>query len=69
MSKGLNGIDLESMGGFVEAVKASYPFYYIRLAGGLLYFGGMVLMAWNVFKTVAAGRAVADPVPAALAHA
>jgi cbb3-type cytochrome oxidase subunit 1 len=30
---------------FVESVKATYPFYVIRLAGGLLYLGGMLIMA------------------------
>jgi cytochrome c oxidase cbb3-type subunit 1 len=54
---------------FVESVKATYPFYYIRLTGGVLYLAGMVLMAWNTFKTVAAGRAISDRVPAAVAHA
>ncbi len=53
----------------VESVKATLPFYLIRLSGGLLYLGGMCLMAYNMFKTIAAGRAVADPIPAALAHA
>jgi cytochrome c oxidase cbb3-type subunit 1 len=48
---------------FVESVKATLPFYLIRLVGGLLYLGGMVVMTWNMFKTIAAGRAVSDPVP------
>ena len=51
---------------FVESVKATYPFYAIRLVGGLLYFSGMLIMAWNVFKTVAAGRATDAPIPLAL---
>ncbi|MCK6430799.1 MAG: cytochrome-c oxidase, cbb3-type subunit I [Burkholderiaceae bacterium] len=55
---------------FVESVKATFPFYVIRLLGGLLYLGGMCLMGWNMFKTIAVGRAVEDAVPApALAHA
>ena len=54
---------------FVESVKATYPFYVIRLAGGALYLGGMLLMAYNVFKTIAGGRKVDDPIPAVLAHA
>jgi cytochrome c oxidase cbb3-type subunit 1 len=55
---------------FVESVKATFPFYVIRLLGGLLYLSGMCLMAYNVFKTIAVGKAVEDPVPApALAHA
>ena len=37
---------------FVESVKATYPFYVIRLIGGICYLGGMLLMAYNVFKTV-----------------
>jgi cytochrome c oxidase cbb3-type subunit 1 len=53
---------------FVESTKASMPFYYIRLLGGTLYFSGMLLMAWNVMKTVAGQRAVDAPIPAA-AHA
>jgi cytochrome c oxidase cbb3-type subunit 1 len=54
---------------FVESVKATFPFYVIRLLGGLLYLGGMCLMAWNTFKTVQAGKSVQDPIPSALAHA
>jgi cytochrome c oxidase cbb3-type subunit 1 len=54
---------------FVESVKATYPFYVVRLLGGVLYLGGMLLMAYNVFKTMAVGRSVDDPIPAALAHA
>jgi cytochrome c oxidase cbb3-type subunit 1 len=47
---------------FVESVKASYPYYYVRLIGGLLYLGGMFIMAWNVAKTVAGGKPVDAPV-------
>jgi cytochrome c oxidase cbb3-type subunit 1 len=54
---------------FIESIKATYPFYAIRLAGGLLYLGGMCVMGWNVYRTVAAGKPVDDPVPATLAHA
>jgi len=41
---------------FVEAVKATYPYYVIRFCGGLLYLSGMVIMAWNVFMTVCMSR-------------
>jgi cytochrome c oxidase cbb3-type subunit 1 len=54
---------------FVESVKATYPFYVIRLAGGVLYLGGMLLMAYNVFKTIRSGRAADESIPAVLAHA
>jgi cytochrome c oxidase cbb3-type subunit 1 len=50
---------------FVESVKASYPYYYVRLAGGLLYLGGMLIMAWNVAKTIAGAQPVDVPVLAA----
>ena len=54
---------------FVEAVKATYPFYAIRLAGGTLFFGGMLIMAYNVLRTAAAGSPVEAPIPFAAAPA
>jgi len=54
---------------FVESVKATYPFYVLRLIGGLLYLGGMLIMLWNTLKTAFAGNAVAVQVPPVLAHA
>ena len=48
---------------FVESVKATYPFYAIRLLGGLLYLAGMLVMAYNVFKTIAAGKSVEASIP------
>ena len=54
---------------FIESVKSTYPFYVIRLLGGLLYLAGMFLMLWNTFKTIAAGKSVDAPIPAAVAHA
>jgi len=55
---------------FVESVKSTYPFYMIRLLGGVLFLAGMLLMAYNMFRTIAAGKAYDAPVlvPAA-AHA
>ncbi len=46
---------------FVESVKSTYPFYMIRLMGGALYFSGMLVMAYNVFKTVM-GQTPVNPV-------
>ncbi|MDR0250159.1 MAG: cytochrome-c oxidase, cbb3-type subunit I [Burkholderiales bacterium] len=54
---------------FVEGVKASYPFYVIRLIGGLLYFLGMLLMLYNVLKTIGQGKSVDVAVPTATAPA
>ena len=54
---------------FVESVKATYPFYVLRFIGGLLYLSGMLIMAWNVFKTATSGRSVSVNIPFATAHA
>jgi cytochrome c oxidase cbb3-type subunit 1 len=55
---------------FVEGVKASYPFYAIRLLGGLLYLSGMLIMFYNVMKTIGAGKSEDAIIPApAVAHA
>ena len=54
---------------FVESVKATFPFYVIRLAGGLLYLTGMLLMAWNVVMTIRNGKVVEAPIPMVPAHA
>ncbi|TNF59382.1 MAG: cytochrome-c oxidase, cbb3-type subunit I [Burkholderiales bacterium] len=49
---------------FVESVKATFPFYVIRLIGGVLYLAGMIVMLWNVVMTALQGRAVNAPVVA-----
>ncbi|RZS46726.1 cytochrome-c oxidase, cbb3-type subunit I [Sphaerotilus mobilis] len=54
---------------FVESVKATYPFYVIRVVGGLLYLGGMLIMAWNTVMTVRHGRVEPAPIPLVAAHA
>ncbi len=47
---------------FVETVKVSYPFWGIRLLGGALFLVGMLIMAYNMFKTIAGGSAKDAPV-------
>ncbi|MGV6807601.1 MAG: cytochrome-c oxidase, cbb3-type subunit I [bacterium] len=37
---------------FAETIEASYPGYFVRLVGGAMFFFGMVIMAYNVWKTV-----------------
>ncbi|HEY0845409.1 MAG TPA: cytochrome-c oxidase, cbb3-type subunit I [Noviherbaspirillum sp.] len=55
---------------FVESVKATYPYYVIRVLGGLLYLSGMVLMAYNTFMTVRGGKPVDTRIPSlASSHA
>ncbi|MGC1439897.1 MAG: cbb3-type cytochrome c oxidase subunit I, partial [Burkholderiaceae bacterium] len=43
---------------FVESVKATFPYYVIRFAGGLLYLCGVILMCWNMVMTIREGRPV-----------
>jgi cytochrome c oxidase cbb3-type subunit 1 len=50
---------------FAEGVKATYPFYAIRLLGGTLFLGGMLIMAYNVIRTVGGARGVEAPIPVA----
>jgi len=56
---------------FAEVVKATYPYYVVRLAGGAIFFAGMLIMVYNVWKTIAGQKAVDDAtIPAvAMAHA
>lgn len=48
---------------FLESVQAMAPFYAIRLLGGVLFLAGMLLMAYNLLKTIQAGHAVEAPIP------
>jgi len=54
---------------FVESVKATYPYYVVRVVGGALYFFGMLVMLWNVMMTALKGKVIAIPIPAVVAHA
>jgi cytochrome c oxidase cbb3-type subunit 1 len=54
---------------FVESVKAKQPYYIIRVLGGLLYLGGMIIMLWNVIKTATSGKAATATIPPVAAHA
>jgi len=46
---------------FVESLEATYPYYGLRLLGGLLFFSGMLIMVYNIWKTVASEKP--RPVP------
>ncbi|MBL8452650.1 MAG: cbb3-type cytochrome c oxidase subunit I, partial [Zoogloea sp.] len=55
---------------FVESVKASYPFWAIRVLGGVLFLTGLLIMFYNMIKTIAGQKAYDAPVLApAGAHA
>ncbi|MGZ3180993.1 MAG: cytochrome-c oxidase, cbb3-type subunit I [Telluria sp.] len=49
---------------FVEGVKATYPYYIVRFLGGSLYLSGMLLMAYNTFKTFSGGVFADAKIPA-----
>jgi cytochrome c oxidase cbb3-type subunit 1 len=49
---------------FVEALKATNPYYVGRLAGGVVFLLGMLVMAYNVIRTIRSGSALAVPEPA-----
>jgi cytochrome c oxidase cbb3-type subunit 1 len=53
---------------FVEGVKATFPFYLVRLWGGILYLTGMLVMAWNVWMTARAGKPTNAAIPESLAY-
>jgi cytochrome c oxidase cbb3-type subunit 1 len=55
---------------FIESVERTYPFYFVRLLGGALFLVGMLIMAYNLWKTAAEGRAedADDAIPAPAAH-
>lgn len=37
---------------FIESLQATYPYYIIRMLGGLVFLSGMLVMAWNTWKTM-----------------
>ena len=43
---------------FIESLNATYPYYAVRLLGGTLFLLGMLIMAYNVWKTIAGARDV-----------
>jgi cytochrome c oxidase cbb3-type subunit 1 len=52
---------------FVESLEASKPFYVVRFIGGVFVVTGMLIMAYNVYRTVAAPKnsLVSEPTAAA----
>jgi len=47
---------------FVQSVEASHPGYVVRLIGGALFLLGMLLMAYNVWRTAYGRENVVQPV-------
>ncbi|WP_337840114.1 cytochrome-c oxidase, cbb3-type subunit I [Rheinheimera sp.] len=47
---------------FVQSLEASYPFYLMRFIGGCFVVTGMLVMAYNVVKTIRAKEGALEPV-------
>lgn len=45
---------------FLETTMQIIPMYFLRALGGLIYLSGMVLMFWNVYKTIKTGKLIAN---------
>ncbi|HHS93215.1 MAG TPA: cytochrome C oxidase Cbb3, partial [Campylobacterales bacterium] len=41
---------------FIDTVNVLHPYYVIRGVAGILYLTGFVLFAYNIYKTITAGR-------------
>jgi cytochrome c oxidase cbb3-type subunit 1 len=54
---------------FAQVLNTMYPFYGIRLLGGTLFLSGMLMMAYNVWRTVRIGRVVNDAAIPQAVHA
>jgi cytochrome c oxidase cbb3-type subunit 1 len=37
---------------FIETVKFNYPYYGLRLLGGIIFLSGMFIMVYNVWMTI-----------------
>ncbi len=48
---------------FVESLEAMYPYYFVRFLGGALFLTGMLVMAYNVSKTVSGAKPADAPIP------
>jgi len=49
---------------FVESVAAMHPFYVVRTLGGVFFLVGMLIMAYNLWKTIAGAKPVEQAIPA-----
>lgn len=45
---------------FIETVTKIIPMYWLRVAGGAMYFAGALIMVWNLVKTAKSGSKVED---------
>ncbi|HQV03818.1 MULTISPECIES: cytochrome-c oxidase, cbb3-type subunit I [unclassified Novosphingobium] len=55
------GADNYLVNSFAETVAALHPMYLARAFGGILYLSGALIMAWNVWQTVAGNLRQEEP--------
>jgi cytochrome c oxidase cbb3-type subunit 1 len=48
---------------FVESMQAMHPFYIVRFLGGALFLTGVLVMAYNMWKSVAGAKSVQYAIP------
>jgi cytochrome c oxidase cbb3-type subunit 1 len=54
---------------FVESVQAMHPYFIVRFMGGTFFLVGAIVMAWNIWKTIAGAKPATGTIPApAAAH-
>jgi cytochrome c oxidase cbb3-type subunit 1 len=54
---------------FVESVQAMHPYYIVRMLGGAFFLFGAVVMAYNLWRSIAGAKPVEVEIPApAIAH-
>ncbi len=56
MWRAVNDAGLLANPAFMDIVDRLDPFYWMRLLGGVLYLVGVIMMTWNIIRTVAASR-------------
>jgi cytochrome c oxidase cbb3-type subunit 1 len=49
---------------FVESVQAMHPFYVVRFLGGVLFLAGMLIMAYNLWRTIVGAKPAEAAIPA-----
>jgi cytochrome c oxidase cbb3-type subunit 1 len=54
---------------FVESVQAMHPYFIVRFLGGSFFLFGALVMAWNIWRTIAGAKPAVGTIPAtAAAH-
>jgi cytochrome c oxidase cbb3-type subunit 1 len=49
---------------FVESVQAMHPYFIVRFLGGAFFLFGTLVMAWNIWKTIAGAKPAVGTIPA-----